>query len=341
MIKLFDLLVEVSNANFFNDKIALNFPTVVAKDIKLSFDSIEVWKFTWSADNFENIGKTYKKYKDGLGKYSVIAISKSNFDKVISDTKNPKMQDRIRTFVQQKPWDEILQSGLFLKFLIDTNSIDKYKTTADKVINREFDSEEITKNTWNTLKQLEFGKIKVEGAYYHVSVNNKLKPGDIIKPYFNSEEYVKKAISSNPFDRTSADTFRLIEDVLEKLRPSEAPSRDKTSYIFKTIDDAVEYLHGGDRSIYAIKPLGKVYFVDMNWIDKMNVEINDYVDIIDYEDDEELIDEAHKEMMKNINEMGKYYWSQKSTDEIDTDYGPEPVWEGLTKENIEVIKQVR
>ena len=53
-------------------------------------------------------------------------------------------------------------------------------------------------------------------------------------------------------------SFKITENVLEENRPSNAPSRDKSSYVFKVADDAVEYLHGGDRPIYAVKVAGKV-----------------------------------------------------------------------------------
>lgn len=336
MIRLKDLLKEVTNDNFFNDKVALSFPAVVSKDIKQALQGIELWQFAWKEANFDSRSATFKKYDDtmkGGDANDIIAITKVDFEKTISAIKNSKMRDKFKSFLIKKPWPAILQNGYFLKFLRDTNSYDEYKTTIDNV--DYFKAGDITAKIWNKNKQKEFSSLKVEGAYYHVSANDNLKPGDIIKPYFDSKEYLKTMLGGRSMGGQVEYAMQVIEDTLEETRPSSAPSRQKTTYIFKTIDDAVEYLHGGDRPIYAVKPLGDVYFVDMNLIDEMNGEINIYVNDVSCSvaDDEEECERLHKEMLTKIEQLAKQYWAKKASSD--------PVWEGLTKQNIEIIKKVR
>jgi CRISPR/Cas system-associated protein endoribonuclease Cas2 len=341
MIRLVDLLKEITNDSFFNDKLALSFPTIISKDIKQALQGIELWQFAWKEANFDSRSDTFKRYDDsfkGGDANNVIAIKKSDFDRAISAIKNSKMRDKFKTFMLKKPWPEILQFGRFSKFLRDTNSYDKYKTTIDNL--DYFKADDITAGIWNKNKQEEFASMKVEGAYYHVSANDNLKPGDIIKPYFDSKEYLKTMLGGTSMAGKVEFAMKVIEDTLEENRPSSAPSRQKTSYVFKTIDDAVEYLHGGDRPIYAVKTVGDVYFVDMKLIDEMNYEINDYISGLDdsiADDDEERREanneNSRKEMVKKINKLAKQYWAKKASSD--------PVWEGLTKKNIEVIKKVK
>lgn len=336
MIRLIDLLKEVTNDNFFNDKVALSFPTVISKDIKQALQGVDLWQFAWKEANFDSRSATFKKYNNtmsGGDSNDIIAIKKADFEQTISTIKNSKMRDRFKSFLIKKPWPAILQNGYFLKFLRDTNSYNEYKTTIDNI--DYFKSDDITANIWNKNKQKEFSSLKVEGAYYHVSANDNLKPGDIIKPYFDSKEYLKTMLGGSSMGNKVEFAMQVIEDTLEETRPSSAPSRQKTTYIFKTIDDAVEYLHGGDRPIYAVKPLGDVYFVDMNLIDEMNHEINSYINDVSCSiaDDDEECEKLHKEMLIKINQLAKQYWAKKASSD--------PVWEGLTKQNIEIIKKVR
>lgn len=334
MIRLIDLLKEVTNDNFFNDKVALRFPTIISKDIKQTLQGIELWEFAWKEANFDSRSDTYKKYNDGMGggdSNYIIAIKKVDFDKALSAIKNSKMRDRFKSFLIKKPWPEILQFGRFSKFLRDTNSYNKYKTSIDSI--DYFKASNITANIWNKNKQKEFSSLKVEGAYYHVSANDNLKPGDIIKPYFDSEKYVKTMTGGGSMANRAETAFKFIESILEENRPSSAPSREKTTYVFKTIDDAVEYLHGGDRPIYAVKLLGDVYFVDMRLIDEMNYAINQYAEDIEQVDDKKEEDRLFKEYKLTMTKLAKQYWAKKASSD--------PVWEGLTKQNIEVIKKVR
>lgn len=336
MIRLIDLLNEVTNDNFFNDKVALSFPTVVSKDIKQALQGIDLWQFAWKEANFDSRSDTFKKYDSTIKSgdaNDIIAIKKVDFERALSSIKNSKMQDRFKSFLIKKPWPAILQNGYFLKFLKDTNSYNEYKTTIDNI--DFFKANDITANIWNKNKQKEFSSLKIEGAYYHVSANDNLKPGDIIKPYFDSKEYLKTMLGGSSMGGQVEYAMQVIEDTLEETRPSSAPSRQKTTYIFKTIDDAVEYLRGGDRPIYAVKPLGDVYFVDMNLIDEMNGEINIYINDVSCSvaDDDEECERLHKEMLTKIEQLAKQYWAKKASSD--------PVWEGLTKQNIEVIKKVR
>ena len=334
MIRLIDLLKEVTDDAFFNDKVALRFPTVISKDIKQALQGVELWNFAWQEANFDERSSTFKKYNNSIGggdANQVIAVKKSDFGRTVSAIKNSKMQDRFKSFLVKEPWPKLLQFGRFSKFLRDTNSYDKYKTTIDNIDYFKFD--DITANIWNKNKQKEFSSLKVEGAYYHVSANDSLKPGDIIKPYFDSKEYVKNTTGGSSMGNKVEMAFKFIESILEENRPSSAPSREKTTYIFKTIDDAVEYLHGGDRPIYAVKALGDVYFVDMKLIDEMNYEVYSYAEDIELIDDKKEEDRRFREYKLTMNKLAKQYWAKKAS--------ADPVWEGLTKENIEVIKKVR
>ena len=334
MVRLIDLLKEVTNDNFFNDKVALSFPTVISKDIKQALQGVDLWQFAWKEANFDSRSATFKKYNNtmsGGDSNDIIAIKKADFEQTISTIKNSKMRDRFKSFLIKKPWPAILQNGYFLKFLRDTNSYNEYKTTIDNI--DYFKSDDITANIWNKNKQKEFSSLKVEGAYYHVSANDNLKPGDIIKPYFDSKEYVKTVTGGGSMGNRVETAFKFIESILEENRPSSAPSREKTTYVFKTIDDAVEYLHGGDRPIYAVKPLGDVYFVDMRLVDEMNHEVNSYAEDIELIDNKKEEDRRFKEYKSIMNRLAKQYWAKKAS--------ADPVWEGLTKQNIEVIKKVR
>lgn len=334
MIRLIDLLKEIIDDAFFNDKVALRFPTVISKDIKQALQGVELWNFAWKEANFDSRSDTFKKYNDSLGggdANDLVAIKKSDFDRVVSAIKNGKMQDRFKSFLVKEPWPKILQFGRFLKFLRDNNAYNKYKTTIDGIDFFKFN--DVTKDIWNSNKQKEFESFKVEGAYYHVSANENLKPGDIIKPYFDSKEYVKNITGGSSMGNKIEMAFKFIESILEETRPSSAPSREKTTYVFKTIDDAVEYLHGGDRPIYAVKPLGDVYFVDMKLVDEMNHEVNSCAEDMELIDDKKEEDIRFKEYKSTMNRLAKQYWAKKASDD--------PVWEGLTKQNIEVIKKVR
>lgn len=334
MIRLKDLLKEIADDAFFNDKVALGFPTVVSKDIKQALQGIDLWQFAWKEANFDSRSDTFKRYNDtmsGGDSNDIIAIKKVDFERALSAIKNSKMRDKFKSFLIKKPWPALLQGGYFLKFLRDTNSYDKYKTTIDNV--DYFKADDITANIWNKNKQKEFSSLKVEGAYYHVSANDNLKPGDIIKPYFDSKEYVKTITGGGSMGNRVEIAFKFIESILEKNRPSSAPSREKTTYVFKTIDDAIEYLHGGDRPIYAVKLLGDVYFVDMKLVDEMNHEVNSYAEDIELIDDKKEEDRRFKKYISTMNKLAKQYWAKKASED--------PVWEGLTKQNIEVIKKVR
>lgn len=334
MILLTDLLKEITSDDFFDDKVALSFPSVVNKDIKQALQGIDLWQFAWKEANFDSRSDTFKKYNDAVSggdANDIIAIKKVDLEQATSAIKNSKMRDKFNSFLIKKPWPAILQNGYFLKFLRDTNSYDKYKTTIDNV--DYFKADDITANIWNKNKQKEFSSLKVEGAYYHVSANDKLIPGDIIKPYFDSKEYAKTVTGGGSMGNRVETAFKFIESILEENRPSSAPSREKTTYVFKTIDDAVEYLHGGDRPIYAVKPLGDVYFVDMKLVDEMNHEVNSYAEDIELIDNKKEEDRRFKEYKSIMNKLAKQYWAQKASED--------PVWEGLTKQNIEIIKKVR
>ena len=61
MIRLIDLLKEITSESFLQDKVALYFPTVIAKDIKKAFSGIDVYVLAYYENNFPG-GETQKKY---------------------------------------------------------------------------------------------------------------------------------------------------------------------------------------------------------------------------------------------------------------------------------------
>lgn len=331
MILLGDLLKEVTSQSFLVDKIALQFPTVIAKDIKKAFSGVDFYVLAFYEKNFPG-GETQKKYINGFmggGDYNTpVLVSKADFEAVVQRM-NPKFASNIKTKLQaQRP---VL--GNFTSFMYTNLDMEDFKYKADdyfaneKAITAKVHNKII--KIWNDLKSKSFDQLRVEGAYYHVSANDELKPGDVVKPYFNSEEYAKIATQGSIGGWQAEMSFKFTENVLEENRPSSAPSRDKSNYIFKVVDDAVEYLHGGDRPIYAVKATGKVLWVDMKWVDKIQSEIS----LFNADRYDDPTPEEEKEYHNTLNEMAKKYWAGKPTED--------PVWEGITKNNIEVVKKVR
>lgn len=331
MIKLKDILKEITSTSFLEDKILLRFPTVIAKDIKKAFSGVDFYVLAFYEKNFPG-EETQKKYINGFqggGDYNTpVLVSKGDYEAVVKRM-NPKFASNIKTRLQaQRP---VL--GNFTSFMYKNLDMIDFKYTADDYFNNESSIEDAVHDKiikiWNDLKSKSFDPLRVEGAYYHASVNDKLNPGDIIKPYFDSKEYAKIATQGSIGGWQAEMSFKFTENVLEENRPSNAPTRDKSSYVFKVVDDAVEYLHGGDRPIYAVKVTGKVLWVDMKWVDEIQSEISLFN--VDRYDDPSP--EEEKEYHETLNEMAKKYWSGKPT--------KDPVWEGITKGNLEVIKKVK
>lgn len=331
MIRLRDILKEITSTSFLEDKILLRFPTVIAKDIKKAFSGVDFYVLAFYNKNFPG-EKTQKKYINsfqGGGDYNApVLISKTDYEAVVRRM-NPKFASTIKTRLQaQRP---VL--GNFTSFMHKNLDIEDFKYKADDYFANESSIRDEVHNKiikiWNDLKSKSFDSLRVEGSYYHVSVNDKLKPGDIIKPYFDSEEYAKIATQGSLGGWQAEMSFKFTENILEENRPSNAPTRDKSSYVFKVVDDAVEYLHGGDRPIYAVKATAKVLWVDMKWVDEIQSEIG----LFNYDRYDDPTPEEEKEYHDTLNEMAKKYWAAKPT--------KDPVWEGITKDTLEVIKKVR
>jgi hypothetical protein len=331
MIRLKDLLKEITSTSFLEDKILLQFPTVIAKDIKKAFSGVDFYILAFYEKNFPG-GETQKKYINsfqGGGDYNApVLISKADYEAVVQRM-NPKFASNIKTRLQaQRP---VL--GNFTGFMYKNLDMEDFKYKADDYFANERSIRDEVHNKiikiWNDLKSKSFDKFRVEGAYYHASANDKLKPGDIIKPYFDSEEYAKIATQGSIGGYAAAMSFKFTESVLEENRPSNALSRDKSNYVFKVVDDAIEYLHGGDRPIYAVKVTEKVSWVDMKWVDEIQSEIA----LFSSDRYDEPSPEEEKEYRDTLNKMAKKYWAGKPTQD--------PVWEGITKGNLEVIKKVR
>jgi hypothetical protein len=331
MIRLKDLLKEVTSTSFLEDKILLRFPSVTAKDIKKAFSGVDFYILAFYEKNFPG-GETQKKYINsfqGGGDYNApVLVSKADYEAVVQRM-NPKFASNIKTKLQaQRP---VL--GNFTSFMYKNLDMEDFKYKADDYFANEISIRDEVQSKiakiWNDLKSKSFDQLRVEGAYYHVSANDKLKPGDVIKPYFDSEEYAKIATQGSIGGWQAGMSFKFTENVLEENRPSSAPSRDKSSYVFKVVDDAVEYLHGGDRPIYAVKVTGKVLWVDMKWVDEIQSEIA----LFGSDRYDDPTPEEEKEYNDKLNEMAKKYWAGKPTED--------PVWEGITKSNVEVLKKVK
>jgi len=331
MIRLTDLLKENINENWLNQHVAIYFPSVVAKDIKNAFDGINFYVFVSSSNNFSdnNDQPSYKMI--GLKSIRVYLVSKSDYESALSKL-NSKYQTRLKSFIAYPP--EIEDN--FRKFLIKNINPNDFKYSSDDLLNHDLyfkignDSSNKIAKIWNSLKEKELSKYTVKDAVYHVSANVNLKVGDTIKPYFNSQEYIK---SLSPFTMdVGSQAFRIAEFYLEKFRPSTAPSRDKSTFVFKNVGDAIEYLHGGNRSIWAVKPTSKVYWVDMRWVDTLQGQIASIYS--DYDDTSKNGEREAKRAADKIGiDISNKYWSGKATSD--------PIWEGITVANLEVIKRVK
>jgi hypothetical protein len=331
MIKLISLLKEITSPSFLEDKILLRFPTVIAKDIKKAFSGVDFYVLAFYEKNFPG-GETQKKYIksfQGGGDYNVIVlITKADFEAVVRRM-NPKFASNIKARLQaQRP---VL--GNFTSFMYKKLNMKDFKYKADDYFSNERAVVNAAHNKiikiWDNLKLKSFDQYRVEGAYYHVSANDKLKPDDVIKPYFNSEEYAKIATQGLIGGYAAAMSFKFTQSVLEENRPANAPSRNKSNYVFKVVDDAIEYLHGGDRPIYAVKVTSKIVWVDMKWVDEIQSEIS----LFSADRYDDPTPEEEKEYHDTLKEMAKKYWAGKPT--------KDPVWEGITKGNLKVIKKVK
>lgn len=331
MIRLKDLLKEITSQTFLSDKVSLRFPSVIAKDIKKAFSGVEFYVLAFYEKNFPG-GETQKKYINSLiggGDYNLsVLITKADFEAVVRRM-NPKFANNIKDRLQaQRP---VL--GNFTSFMYKNLDMEDFKYKADDYFSNEGAVRDDAHNKiieiWNDLKSKSFDQYRVEGAYYHVSANDKLKPGDIIKPYFDSEEYAKIATQGSIGGYAAAMSFKFTESVLEENRPANAPSRNKSNYVFKVVDDAIEYLHGGDRPIYAVKVTSKIVWVDMKWVDEIQSEIS----LFSADRYDDPTPEEEKEYHDTLKEMAKKYWAGKPTED--------PVWEGITKGDLKVIKKVK
>jgi hypothetical protein len=329
MIKLKKLLKEATTKAFLQDKVSIRFPSVIAKDIKNAFSGIDFYIFKFNSEYFPP-KETQKRY-DRSGFISVhILLSKSDYNKALERV-SPKYAKDLNNKLNLKTTPNLEN---FTNFLYQNINVKDFKFNSDLYFeNIKSVEEKVHKkieDIWNKVKSNSLDVFRVKDAYYHVAINDNLNPGDKIKPYFDAGLYAKQFTQRVGGDN-SAQSFSITEDFLEENRPSGLPSRDKSAYIFKTVDDAIEYLHGGNRAIYAVKPIGSVVWVDMKWVDEIQSEIlyfyndcsNDYCE--DSEDE--------KLLHKNLHDMAKKYWNGTATSS--------PVWEGITKGELEIIKKVK
>jgi len=165
--------------------------------------------------------------------------------------------------------------------------------------------------------------------YYHVSPTN-YNVGDIIKPYFDSDKY--------SIGDSSAPTRKAVETILNKAKPSNQSSRDKSIFIFKTLPDAKQYAKDmGGRFIYLVSSSISISWHDMNWIDVLFGKAAGWGGGLPA-----TLKDIPLDSLKELQRFAGYYWQGKSASDLTTRYAySSPKWEGMTKNSVKVIKKVK
>ena len=166
-------------------------------------------------------------------------------------------------------------------------------------------------------------------TYYHVSPTN-YNVGDIIKPYFNSDKY--------SIDNSSAPTRKAIEAILNKTKPSNLSSRDKSIFIFKTLTDANQYAKDmNNRFIYLVSNSTPISWHDMNWIDILFGKAAAWGG-----GRPTALKDIPLDSLKELESLADYYWEGKSASKLTSRYSlSKPKWEGMTKDSVKVIKKIK
>ena len=168
-----------------------------------------------------------------------------------------------------------------------------------------------------------------EKTYYHVSPTN-YNVGDIIKPYFDSDKY--------SIGDSSAPTRKAVESILNKTKPSNQSSRDKSIFIFKTLTDAKQYAKDmGSRFIYLVSSSTSISWHDMNWIDVLFGKAAAWGG-----GKPAALKDIPLDSLKELERLAGYYWNEKSASVLTSRYSAsKPKWEGMTKDSVKVIKKIK
>lgn len=169
----------------------------------------------------------------------------------------------------------------------------------------------------NILKEVSSKK-----TYYHTSPIN-YNVGDVIKPYFDSDKYST--------DDGSAPIRKTVETILNKTKPSNLPSRDKSVFIFKTLADAKRYAKDmSSRYVYIVSSPASIAWHDMNWIDYIFGKAAAW-----------SLGTMPSYELKQLKSYAMLYWNGESTVQHTSGYFKTPIWEGMAKGSVEVIKKVK
>jgi len=167
-----------------------------------------------------------------------------------------------------------------------------------------------------------------KGTLFHATAQ-KLKVGDIIKPYWTEDKLQARGAGGMGFDYGSA-----AEDILEKGRPKDKPSRLGSVFAFETAQEASEW--GSGRTIVAIAPMSnKIHRCDMRTLEAIVSTWRDTaeaVGLIDENDPDAKEAEAaiQQDSDERVKQFVRNYWAGKEN-------GPRPRWEILIGGNAKVI----
>jgi hypothetical protein len=151
-----------------------------------------------------------------------------------------------------------------------------------------------------------------EGLFYHiVPKESDIQPGQILKPYFTGAK-------KRGFMGSETDELDLFEEILEKHRPKNLPSRLNAAFLFVDASTALKYNQVWKGDIWLAEPLGDVAKVDMRLAEELQSEIStrhDYYPDDYWGDDEEEIrnQQRHDEEFAAIfRALAEQYWAGKA-----------------------------
>ena len=153
---------------------------------------------------------------------------------------------------------------------------------------------------------------------------------EIIKPYFDSDKY--------SIGDSSAPTRKAVESILNKTKPSNQSSRDKSIFIFKTLTDARQYAKDmGSRFIYLVSSSTSISWHDMNWIDVLFGKAAGWGG-----GRPATLKDIPLDSLKELERLAGYYWHGKSASVLTSRYSAsKPKWEGMTKDSVKVINKIK
>jgi len=331
-MKIRKLLQESNTQSIINTYIPFEF-TSKSKEVLKSLDGIKSYFFYYpkNEDLFNSKLSNDDEAPDYGPKsweyYQLNLISPSDWAHILSKLK-PKFKDK---FLSQKKDKIPTVHKEFLKWAKSNLNFNDFQVkltdTLDDSLQKKLYNK--IKDVWEQNDSKKFAKFELKDSVYHVSKNTGLKPGDIIKPYFDAKKYAQGATAGNFGASKATAAFVIADELVEKYRPSSLPSRKKSVFVFKTIKDAIRY--GGAAPVYAVS-VGKHIWADMNVFDNIAAIINDTYEAADYHGWDEK--ELQAELVDMAEDDIKKYWSGKPGRKP-------PVWEGISNEPLTVLKRVK